>query len=75
MGSLGIYASSRSPARAVEVISRETIAVLDEPAIRERLRVLALIPDPGGPDHMRAAILRERAQFVPVVKALDLAKP
>lgn len=72
MGSRGICASSRSPIRAIEMISRETIAILNEPAILERLRGLALIPHPGEPDHMRAAILRERAQFVPVVKALNL---
>jgi tripartite-type tricarboxylate transporter receptor subunit TctC len=72
VGSLGILAASKTPQAAIDVIARETIAALNEPEVRARLLSLGFVPDPGGPDKMRAAIQRERAQYLPIVKALNL---
>jgi tripartite-type tricarboxylate transporter receptor subunit TctC len=72
IGSLGILAAAKTPQAAIDVIARETVAALGEPAIRERLIALGFIPDPGGPEKMAAAIQRERAQYLPIVKALNL---
>jgi tripartite-type tricarboxylate transporter receptor subunit TctC len=72
IGSLGILAASKTPQAAIDVIARETVAALSEPEVRSRLISLGFIPDPGGPDKMHAAIMRERSQYLPIVKALNL---
>jgi tripartite-type tricarboxylate transporter receptor subunit TctC len=72
IGSLGILAATKTPQAAIDVIARETVAALSEPEVRARLISLGFIPDPGGPDKMAAAIQRERSQYLPIVKALNL---
>ena len=72
VGSLGILTAAKTPKDAIDVVARETIAALNEPATKEKLLGLGFVPDPGGPDKMRAAIQRERSQYLPIVKARGL---
>jgi tripartite-type tricarboxylate transporter receptor subunit TctC len=72
IGSLGILASAKTPKAVIDVIARETTAALTEPEVRQRLTSMGFIPDGGGPEKMQAAILRERSQYLPIVKALGL---
>lgn len=72
IGSLGILAAAKVPQQVIDVIARETIAALAEPEVRARLLSLGFVPDAGGPDKMRAAIQRERSQYLPIVKSLNL---
>jgi tripartite-type tricarboxylate transporter receptor subunit TctC len=72
IGSLGILGSAKLPQSVIDVIARETVAALNEPEVRARLLSLGFVPDAGGPDKMRAAIARERAQYLPIIKALNL---
>jgi tripartite-type tricarboxylate transporter receptor subunit TctC len=72
IGSLGILASAKVPQQVIDIIARETIAALAEPEVRARLLSLGFVPDAGGPDKMRAAIARERAQYLPIIKSLNL---
>ena len=53
-------------------LNAETVAVLNQPEVRERLRVQGIDPDPGTPAQLAAHIKSELARFEKLIKAIGL---
>jgi len=56
----------------VDRLNAETVAVLNQPEVRERLRGQGIDPDPGTPAQLAAHIKSEAARFDKLIKAIGL---
>ena len=61
-----------TPRPIVDRLNAETVAVLNQPEVRERLRVQGIDPDPGTPAQLAAHIKSELARFEKLIKAIGL---
>lgn len=67
-----LVAPRGTPRHIVERLNAETVAVLNQPEVRERLRAQGIDPDPGTPAQLAAHIKSELARFDKLIKAIGL---
>jgi tripartite-type tricarboxylate transporter receptor subunit TctC len=60
------------PRQIIERLNAETVAVLNQPEIRERLRLQGVDADPGTPAQLAAHIKAERERFATLIAAIGL---
>ncbi len=60
------------PHHVVARLNAETVAVLNQPEVREKLRAQGIDPDPGTPTQLAAHIKSELARFEKLIKAIGL---
>ena len=65
---VGILAPAKTPRAIVDRLNKETVAVLAEPAIRERYSVLGIEPVGNTPEQFAAQIRDDLARWEKVVK-------
>ena len=65
---VGILAPAATPPAVLSRLNTELNAVLNDPAVRERLATLGIDPTPGTPEQFRQAMQRELAANGPIVK-------
>ncbi|MBK1616133.1 LacI family transcriptional regulator [Rubrivivax gelatinosus] len=65
---VGLLAPAATPPAIVARLNTELNAVLNDPAVRDKLAVLGIEPTPGTPDQFRVAMQRDFAAYGPIVK-------
>ena len=66
---VGLLAPAGTPAAVITRLNSELNAVLNDPAVRERLAVLGIDPTPGTPEQFRQQMQKDLAAYGPIVKA------
>jgi tripartite-type tricarboxylate transporter receptor subunit TctC len=69
---VGLLAPAKTPPAVVARLNAELNAVLNDPAVRERLAVLGIEPTPGTPEQFREQMQRDLAAYGPIVKAAGI---
>lgn len=69
---VGLLAPARTPPAVIARLNTELNAVLNDPAVRERLAVLGIDPTPGTPEQFRQQMQRDLAAYGPIVKAAGI---
>ena len=67
-----LVAPHGAPRQVIERLNTETVAVLNQPEIRERLRQQGVDADPGTPAQLAAHIKAERERFARLIAAIGL---
>jgi len=67
-----LVAPRGTPRTIVERLNAETVAVLNQPEIRERLRLQGVDADPGTPAQLATHIKVERERFAKLIAAIGL---
>jgi tripartite-type tricarboxylate transporter receptor subunit TctC len=67
-----LVAPQGAPRQVIERLNTETVAVLNQPEIRERLRQQGVDADPGTPAQLAAHIKAERERFARLIAAIGL---
>ena len=65
---VGILAPAATPPAVLARLNTELNAVLNDPAVRERLATLGIEPTPGTPEQFRQAMQADLAAYGPIVK-------
>ncbi|MBK1690135.1 Bug family tripartite tricarboxylate transporter substrate binding protein [Rubrivivax gelatinosus] len=65
---VGLLAPAATPPAIVARLNTELNAVLNDPAVRDKLAVLGIEPRPGTPDQFRVAMQRDFAAYGPIVR-------
>jgi tripartite-type tricarboxylate transporter receptor subunit TctC len=75
-GLVGLYGPPSMPMALRERIAADIAAVMEDPAVKERLLATAQIPNPGGPAEFAKSIDEQRAVVARSAKELGIpAKP
>jgi tripartite-type tricarboxylate transporter receptor subunit TctC len=69
---VGLLAPAGTPAAVVARLNTELNAVLNDPAVKERLAVLGIEPTPGTPEQFRQQMQKDLAAYGPIVKAANI---
>src|SRR5262245_30796555 len=69
---VGVLAPAKTPAAVVARLNAELNAVLNDPAVRERLAVLGIEPTPGTSEQFRQQMQHDLAAYGPIVKAAGI---
>jgi tripartite-type tricarboxylate transporter receptor subunit TctC len=69
---VGLLAPAKTPAPVMARLNSELNAVLNDPAVRERLAVLGIEPTPGTPEQFTQQISKDLAAYGPIVKAAGI---
>jgi tripartite-type tricarboxylate transporter receptor subunit TctC len=69
---VGILAPMATPAAIVTRLNTELNAVLNDPAVREKLRLMGIDATPGSADQFSAEIKRDLARYGQVVKSAGI---
>ena len=69
---VGLLAPAGTPAAVVARLNTELNAVLNDPAVKERLAVLGIDPTPGTPEQFRQQMQKDLAAYGPIVKAANI---
>jgi tripartite-type tricarboxylate transporter receptor subunit TctC len=69
---VGLLAPAKTPPAVLARLNSELNAVLNDPAVRERLGVLGIEPTPGTPEQFRQQMQRDLAAYGPIVKAAGI---
>ena len=69
---VGLLAPAGTPAAVVAKLNTELNAVLNDPAVKERLAVLGIDPTPGTPEQFRQQMQKDLAAYGPIVKAANI---
>jgi tripartite-type tricarboxylate transporter receptor subunit TctC len=69
---VGILAPAQTPPAIIARLNTELNAVLNDPAVRERLAVLGIEPTPGSPEQFRQQMQKDLAAYGPIVKAAGI---
>ncbi len=67
-----LVAPRGTPRAIIERLNAETVAVLNQPEIRERLKQQGVDADPGTPAQLTAHIKAEQARFAKLIAAIGL---
>ncbi len=70
---VGLLAPVNTPAAIITRLNTELNAVLNDPAVREKLRVMGIDPTPGSADQFRDEIRRDLARYGVVVKSAGIS--
>lgn len=65
---VGLLAPAATPPAIVARLNTELNAVLNDPAVRDKLAVLGIEPRPGTPDQFRVAMQRDLTAYGPIVR-------
>lgn len=63
-----IYAPQGTPRAIVDLLSAETVKALNDPAVRNRLLALGLVPGGSTPEHLGAETRKVHAQRAKIIK-------
>ncbi|MFY9510765.1 MAG: tripartite tricarboxylate transporter substrate binding protein [Rubrivivax sp.] len=69
---VGLLAPARTPPAVLHRLNSELNAVLNDPAVRERLAVLGIEPTPGSGDNFRQQMQKDLGAYGPIVKAAGI---
>lgn len=69
---MGLIAPGGTPAAIVDKINKDVVAIIKEPAVREKLGTQLMEPVGNSPAEFRARIDGEIARWAPVIKAADV---
>ena len=69
---VGILAPAATPPAVIARLNTELNAVLNDPAVRERLATLGIDPTPGTPEQFRQQMQKDLAAYGPIVKAAGI---
>jgi tripartite-type tricarboxylate transporter receptor subunit TctC len=69
---VGLLAPAKTPPAVLARLNSELNAVLNDPAVRERLGVLGIEPTAGTPEQFRQQMQRDLAAYGPIVKAAGI---
>lgn len=69
---VGILAPAKTPQPVLARLNAELNAVLNDPAVREKLALLGIEPTPGTADAFRQQMVRNLAAYGPIVKAAGI---
>lgn len=68
----GLIGPAKLPPAIVEILARETRAILAEPSVRDTLRAQFMEPNGAGSDAFRATLRAELDRWGPVIRANDI---
>ncbi len=69
---VGLLAPAQTPRAIVDKLNTELNAVLNDPAVRERLNTLGITASPGGPERFGRDMARDLSRYAAVVKAAGI---
>jgi tripartite-type tricarboxylate transporter receptor subunit TctC len=69
---VGLLAPAKTPRAIVDKLNTELNAVLNDPAVRERLNTLGITASPGGSERFGRDIARDLSRYAAVVKAANI---
>jgi tripartite-type tricarboxylate transporter receptor subunit TctC len=69
---VGLLAPAKTPRAIVDKLNTELNAVLNDPAVRERLNTLGITASPGGPEKFGRDMARDLSRYAGVVKAANI---
>ncbi|HEX6722910.1 MAG TPA: tripartite tricarboxylate transporter substrate binding protein, partial [Burkholderiaceae bacterium] len=69
---VGLLAPARTPAPVMARLNSELNAVLNDPAVRERLATLGIEATPGSAEQFRDQLQNDLAAYAPIVKAAGI---
>ncbi len=69
---VGLLAPAKTPPAVLARLNAELNAVLNDPAVRERLAVLGIDPTPGTPEQFRQQMQKDLAAYGPIVKGAGI---
>lgn len=69
---VGLLAPAKTPKAIVDKLNTELNAVLNDPAVRERLNALGITASPGGPEKFGRDMARDLSRYAAVVKAANI---
>jgi tripartite-type tricarboxylate transporter receptor subunit TctC len=69
---MGLIAPGGTPAPLVTKINKDVVAIIKEPAVREKLATQLMEPVGSSPKQFRATMQAEIARWAPVIKAADV---
>jgi tripartite-type tricarboxylate transporter receptor subunit TctC len=69
---VGLLAPARTPPAVLARLNTELNAVLNDPAVRERLAVLGIEPTPGTPEQFQQQMAKDLAAYGPIVKSAGI---
>jgi tripartite-type tricarboxylate transporter receptor subunit TctC len=69
---VGLLAPAKTPAAILKQLNAELTAVLNDPAVREKLRALGIDASPGSADQFRDDMSADLARYGQVVKAAGI---
>ena len=69
---VGILAPAKTPPAVLAKLNTELNAVLNDPAVRERLAVLGIEPTPGTPEQFRQQMVKDLTAYGPIVKSAGI---
>ena len=69
---VGLLAPAKTPRAIVERLNTELNAVLNDPAVRERLVTLGITASPGGPERFGRDMARDLSRYAAVVKSANI---
>jgi tripartite-type tricarboxylate transporter receptor subunit TctC len=69
---VGLLAPARTPPAVLNKLTVELNAVLNDPAVRERLAVLGIEPTPGSAEAFRQQMQKDLAAYGPIVKGAGI---
>ena len=68
----GLIAPGGTPRELVAKINKDVVAIIKEPAVREKLSAQLMEPVGSSPEEFRALIKNEIARWAPVIRAADV---
>lgn len=69
---VGVLAPAKTPRAIVEKLNTELNAVLNDPAVRDRLITLGITASPGGPEKFGRDMARDLSRYAEVVKSANI---
>lgn len=69
---VGLLAPAKTPRAIVDKLNTELNAVLNDPAVRERLNTLGITASPGGTERFGRDMARDLSRYAAVVKAANI---
>ena len=69
---VGLLAPARTPPAVLKLLNTELNAVLNDPAVREKLRAIGIDASPGSADQFRDAMAADLARYGAVVKSAGI---
>ncbi len=69
---VGLLAPAKTPRAVVDKLNTELNAVLNDPAVRDRLNTLGITASPGGPERFGRDMARDLSRYAAVVKAANI---
>ena len=69
---VGLLAPAKTPRAIVDKLNTELNAVLNDPAVRERLNTLGITASPGGPEKFGRDMARDLSRYAAVVKTANI---